>query len=149
MLKLNASFSKKVPAETDYSSKSYHASVEVELPDGLNDAQLKERIHSTFELVRASVETEIGTHSQAQPPQQPPANNAPRGNGNAGNGFRQGGQTHSDPASAKQLKYLLDLGRQCGLMPAELAAKAGAQSIDSLTRQQCSKLIDELGRKAA
>jgi len=144
MLKLNASFSKKVPAESDYSSKSYHASVEVELPDGLNDVQLKERIHSTFELVRASVETEIGAHSQAQQP----ANNAPRNDG-AGGGYRQGGQPHSDPASAKQLKYLLDLGRQCGLMPAELAAKAGAQSIDSLTRQQCSKLIDELGRKAA
>ena len=35
MLKLNASYSKKVPAGEEYSSQSYHASVEVELPDGL------------------------------------------------------------------------------------------------------------------
>ena len=35
MLKLNASYSKKVPAETEYSSQSYHASIEVEIPDGL------------------------------------------------------------------------------------------------------------------
>ena len=35
MLKLNASYSKKVPAEGEYTSQSYHASIEVELPDGL------------------------------------------------------------------------------------------------------------------
>ena len=35
MLKLNASYSKKVPADAEYSSQSFHASVEVELPDGL------------------------------------------------------------------------------------------------------------------
>ena len=34
MLKLNASYSKKVPAEGEYTSQSYHASIEVELPDG-------------------------------------------------------------------------------------------------------------------
>ena len=36
MLKLNASYSKKVPAGEEYSSQSYHTSVEVELPDGLS-----------------------------------------------------------------------------------------------------------------
>ena len=51
MLKLNASFSKKVPAEQEYSSKSFHASIEVELPDGLTPPQLQGRIHETFELV--------------------------------------------------------------------------------------------------
>ena len=60
MLKLNASFSKKVPAEQEYSSKSFHASIEIELPDGLTPAQLQGRIHETFELVRGSVESEIG-----------------------------------------------------------------------------------------
>ena len=40
MLKLNASYSKKVPAEEEYSSQSFHASVEVELPDGLTQDQL-------------------------------------------------------------------------------------------------------------
>ena len=34
MLKLNASYSKKVPAESEYSSQSYHCTIEVELPDG-------------------------------------------------------------------------------------------------------------------
>ena len=59
MLKLNASYSKKVPAEGEYSSQSYHASVEVELPDGLTPEQLQGRIHETFDLVRNSVEVEL------------------------------------------------------------------------------------------
>ena len=138
MLKLNASYSKKVPAEGEYSSKSYYASIEAELPDGLTESQLKERIHGTFELVRASVESEIGSQAprQAQPSNPPrhPQNNQ---------------QGHVDQASSKQLKYLLDLGRQYGMTPADLSARAGARNIDELTRQQCSKLIDELGRKAA
>ena len=41
MLKLNASYSKKVPAGEEYSSQSYHASVEIELPDGLTQDQLQ------------------------------------------------------------------------------------------------------------
>jgi hypothetical protein len=131
MLKLNASFSKKVPAEGDYSSKSYHASIESELPDGLTEPQLRERIHGAFELVRSAVEAELGAPA--------PRQGAPGG----------GSAAHVDCASAKQLKYLLDLGRLKGLTPAELAARAGARSVDGLTRQQCSKLIDELGRKAA
>ena len=41
MLKLNASYSKKIPAEGEYSSQSYHVSIEVELPDSLNQNQLQ------------------------------------------------------------------------------------------------------------
>ena len=59
MLKLNASYSKKVPAGEEYSSQSFHASVEVELPDGLTQDQLQARIHETFDLVRNSVEAEL------------------------------------------------------------------------------------------
>ena len=138
MLKLNASFMKKLPAESSYSSQSYHASIEVELPDGLSEPQLREKIHSTFALVRASVESEIvfAAAMQAQ-------------SGDASRRSQENAQRHVDPASLRQLRYLLDLGRQYGVTPAELAAKGGTRSVDELTRQQCSKLIDELGRKAA
>ena len=47
MLKLNASYSKKVPAEEEYSSKSFHASVEVELATGLNSIELQHIIHNS------------------------------------------------------------------------------------------------------
>ena len=59
MLKLNASYSKKVPADQEYSSQQYHASVEQELSDSLKPEELRQRIRDTFELVRQSVETEL------------------------------------------------------------------------------------------
>ena len=65
MLKLNASYSKKVPAEGEYSSQSYYASIEVELPDGLSSEQLNSKIHETFEMVRNSVEAEL--HGKENP----------------------------------------------------------------------------------
>ena len=83
MLKLNASYSKKVPADTEYSSQSFHASVEVELPDGLTQDQLNAKIHETFDLVRASVEAELNENfAQPQPALLPQENaaNAPQMN---------------------------------------------------------------------
>ena len=75
MLKLNAAYSKKVPADSQYSSQSYHCSIESELPDGLTPQQLQERIHNAFDLVRQSVEAEI--HNGAQVPQMPPQQQIP------------------------------------------------------------------------
>ncbi|MBQ9087237.1 MAG: hypothetical protein IJY46_00495 [Lentisphaeria bacterium] len=57
MLKLNASYSKKVPAEGEYTSQSYHASIEVELPDGLNSEQLNGKIHETFSAAFTATES--------------------------------------------------------------------------------------------
>ena len=84
MLKLNASYSKKVPAEGEYSSQQYHCQIEVELPDGLNPQQLQEKVHNVFDFVRNSVETELHSNAPAQQPVQtmqlpPPAQqNAPQ-----------------------------------------------------------------------
>ena len=67
MLKLTASYSKKVPLpEQQFSSQQYHASVEVELPDGLTPEQLEQRTRQTFTLVRESVERELLNGSQPQ-----------------------------------------------------------------------------------
>ena len=130
MLKLNASYSKKVPAEGEYSSQSYHASIEVELPDGLNQSQLQTRIHETFALVKESVEAELHGNVPSQ----------------------QGCSTHktahnqqvqgSTPASPKQIKFMLDLARNKGITPAQIAAQYGVASVDQLTKTQCSNIIN-------
>ena len=149
MLKLNASFSKKVPAEQEYSSKSFHASIEVELPDGLNQQQLQERIHSTFELVRSSVESEIaggnGVIPQAPPQQNGNGSFAPNGNGHT-NGNGSNGKKNG-PASEKQVKYLIDLVAFNGADIAVYLKRYGVSSAYDLTRDACSKLIDEIGKK--
>ena len=158
MLKLNASYSKKVPADTEYSSQSYHASVEVELPDGLTPEQLDARIHETFALVRDSVESELHGNTVQQPAQSAQTSNmqsqpglydnAPQNTAKNGYG-KKNGTTSDAPASPKQVKYLLDLARQYGVSPDQIKAKFNVPALESLTKTQCSRAIDELSGKAA
>ncbi len=139
MLKLNASYSKKVPAGEEYSSQSYHASVEVELPDGLSGEALQARIHETFDLVRNSVEAELHGNSPRNYGTYPASNRSE----NAPQGRRAGDRQNNGPASPKQLSYLLDLARQRGITPQQIAARFQVPDIQHLTRQQCSDQIDE------
>ena len=156
MLKLNASYSKKVPADTEYSSQSFHASIEVELPDGLTKEQLNAKIHETFDLVRESVEAELHGNAIAnQPALLPAENNAntPQGNSapqqNKTAYVKRNGTTSDAPASPKQVKYLLDLARQYNVSPEQIKAKFNVPSLESLSKTQCSRAIDELSGKAA
>ena len=138
MLKLNASYSKKVPAGEEYSSQSFHASVEVELPDGLTQDQLQSRIHETFDLVRNSVEAELHGNVPRNHEGYPVAEEhktAPQGN-------RAAGRQNDVPASSKQLSYLLDLARQRGVTPQQIAAQHGVPDIRQLSKRQCSELIN-------
>ena len=138
MLKLNASYSKKVPAGEEYSSQSFHASVEVELPDGLTQDQLQARIHETFDLVRNSVEAELHGNVPRNCEGYPVAEErktAPQGN-------RAAGRQNDVPASSKQLSYLLDLARQRGVTPQQIAAQHGVPDVRQLSKRQCSELIN-------
>ena len=131
MLKLNASYSKKVPAEGEYTSQSYHASIEVELPDGLSQMELQSRIHETFEMVRNSVEAELHGNTL----------NQQGGNGtvNTVNNNQQG----STPASPKQINYLLTLASRRGITPQQIAVQNNVANINQLTKKQCSTLIEQ------
>ena len=149
MLKLNATYSNKVPADTEYSSQSYHASVEVELPDGLTPEQLNSKIHETFALVRDSVEAELHGETinggQMTDVQQLPIQPAPQQNKPA---YSKKPATDS-PASPKQIKFLLDLARQSGYSIEQLKSRFNVPALESLTKTQCSRAIDELSGKAA
>lgn len=158
MLKLNASYSKKVPADSQYSSQSYHASVEVELPDGLSPEQLDAKIRETFALVRDSVENELHENAVQQPAQNPQTPNTqsqpglydtPPQNTSKPAYNKKNGTTSDAPASPKQVKYLLDLARQYGVSPDQIKAKFNVPALESLTKTQCSRAIDELSGKAA
>ena len=139
MLKLNASYSKKVPADGEYTSQSYHASIEVELPDGLSQEQLNDKIHATFAMVRESVEAELHGNpptKHGEYPAQGAANPAPQGNRSAGVG-------NAVPASPKQISYLLSLASRRGITPQQIAAQNNVANIDQLTKRQCSALIEQ------
>lgn len=134
MLKLNASFSKKVPADQDYSSKGYSATIEVELPDGLTQEQLQGRIHDTFALVEASVEAELqngatathATHTAPQTFHSPAPQKANKG----------------ESPSPKQLKYITDLVRESRYDISGFLHSHGLNTVYELSRKQCSQLID-------
>ena len=46
------------------------------------------------------------------------------------------------PASSKQLSYLLDLARQRGVTPQQIAAQHGVPDVRQLSKRQCSELIN-------
>jgi hypothetical protein len=141
MLKLNASYSKKVPAEQDFSSQQYHASVELELSDALKPEELQQRIHETFQLVRQSVETELnGKPVQLGVPEENAPAKSPR---------------KVEKASNKQIKFLTDLAMRCGYKLSDInryaAERFDVSGIYDLDRKQASLMIDDMAtvKKAA
>ena len=135
MLKLNAAYSKKVPAEGEYTSQSYHASIEVELPDGLSQEQLNDKIHATFAMVRESVEAELGENNVRKGAELPVQENATP--------VPQGNRSAAVPASPKQINYLLSLASRRGITPQQIAAQNNVANVDQLTKRQCSALIEQ------
>ena len=137
MLKLNASYSKKVPSDEPFSSQSYLACIEIELPTGQTTQELQNKIHDTFSLVKQAVEDEIaGATSQGASNKQTRPDTPSRA------------PVQDQTATNKQIQFLLKLGkeRQKGLP--ELNAMATtmfkAESIYQLTKRDASKLVDQL-----
>jgi hypothetical protein len=140
MLKLNASYSKKVPAEGEYTSQSYHASIEVELPDGLSQEQLNGKIHETFALVKESVEAELSEKIPARQGANTPQNTVEPNPQGYGTGVSQ---SREIPASPKQINYLLSLASRRGVTPQQIAAQNNVASVNQLSKKQCSALIEQ------
>ncbi|VGO11841.1 hypothetical protein PDESU_00388 [Pontiella desulfatans] len=138
MIKLNASYSKKVPADQEYSSRSFLACVEVELPTGATAQELQQKIHETFRLVEQSVEDEIAgkTANGSGKPQQ-------RSQGKPGD---------PGPASNKQISYILSLGKARNKPLAELNIEVGrlygVESVYQLTKPDASRFVDVLKQAA-
>ena len=160
MLKLKASFAKKVPAESEYSSQSYHCEIECEIPEGLSAQQLNEKVHGTFEFVRSSVESELAgqapRNAAVQPVQNVPVQQAyaqqPVQN-SYGRGYSRGGQQRQQGAnslaSPKQISYLLTLITRTGGTVSDILQRYRIQRIDQLPSKSCSELIQELKDQAA
>ena len=138
MIKLNASYSKKVPAEQDYSSKSFLACIEVELPANATTQELRTQIHDTFELVKQAVEAEIAGQATAGSDRK-----------------QQRSQGHAEApakASNKQIKFILDLGKAREKTLPDLNAEAarlyGVETIYDLSRPDASQFVDVLKQAA-
>jgi len=136
MLKLNASYSKKVPAGEQFTSQSYHCSVEVELSDAATPEQLQAKIHDTFALVRDAVESELHGKPAAKPESA------------AQTAKPELTKPDAAKASNRQVKYLLDLAKGQGLTLSGLNARVQdrfkVETVYDLARKDASRLVDEL-----
>ena len=137
MLKLIAAFNKKIPvAGEQFSSQSYHCSVEVELSDAATPEQLQVKIHDTFALVRDAVESELHGKPAAKP--EPAAQTAKP----------EPAKPDNTKASNRQVKFILDLAKGKGLTLSALNARVQdrfkVETVYELARKDASKLVDEL-----
>ena len=136
MLKLSASYPKKLPTAEQFSSQTYHCSVEVELSDAATPEQLQAKIHDTFALVRDAVESELHGKPAAKPESA------------AQTGKPEPAKPDTSKASNKQVKYLLDLAKGKGLTLTALNARVldrfKVETVYDLGRKDASKLVDEL-----
>ena len=137
MLKLIAAFNKKIPvAGEQFSSQSYHCSVEVELSDAATPEQLQAKIHDTFALVRDAVESEL----HGKPAVKPETATQPA--------KAELAKPDNTKASNRQVKFILDLAKGKGLTLSALNARVQdrfkVETVYELARKDASKLVDEL-----
>ncbi len=152
MLKLNASYSKKVPAESEYSSQSYHCTIEVELPDGLTGQQLQDKVHEVFDFVRNSVEAELHGNASVQqtPAQQPVQRQQPaQQQGYQQNQNSRQYRSTAASASPRQVNYLLSLAKRAGWTIQQILQRCNVQSVEAIPSKVCSQLIQEFSGVAA
>ena len=164
MLKLNQSYSKKVPATGEYTSQSYHCQIEVELPDGLSEQELREKAHKVFDFVRNSVEAELHNNAPAQQPVQQqyydPQQSYPQPQQAPQQQYQQPAQQYQQnqgkqhrngnaAASAKQVNYLLSLAKRAGWTIQQILQRCNVQAVEQIPSKLCSQLIQEFSGNAA
>jgi hypothetical protein len=145
MIKIVASHSMKVPAEGEYSSKSFHVGLEAEIAETAGGEGILAKTHELFALAKTAVNNELNGKVQ-----QPARETIPQGNsqGDAirspGNG---GGVGNGDSPSSKQLNFLLSLARKNGglqKLQEVLLSEYGVAEMNRLTKRQCSELIERM-----
>ena len=157
MIKINISFSKKVPGEEQFSSLSFHGSLEKELSDGLDANQIQQAFHNSYELLEKTIEQEIenykGSAQRAvKVPSTPGKTFSPAAPQTVAAPSVSPAQ-NSNVASQKQITFLNRLGAENGLSQQQIDQWAkdtfGVANIWQLTRKDASSLIEQLQKQKA
>ena len=171
MLKINISFSKKIPGPEQYSSLSFHGSMERELSDGLSGQQIQDAFAKSYALLETTVENEIvrycgGEHvpPQAAPAPEPPPQ--PRPAPRPSSKSQQQPQAHhrgnyqqrpqgqgASMITESQLKFLNRLAAERGFtqqqIRAEISQRFHIERMEQLSKQEASHFIEELSQRRA
>ena len=159
MLKINISFSKKIPGPEQYSSLSFHGSMERELSDGLSGQQIQEAFAKSYALLETTVENEISRYCgepvhQAPPAPPPPPQQVPRAQPQAQHrGNSQRPQQGASMVTESQLKFLNRLAAERGMtqqqMRADLVQRFNIERVEKLSKQEASRYIEEISQRRA
>lgn len=172
MLKVNVGMSRKL--SKDYNSTGFSVNLDGEIPVGLDDPEaVVEKIKEFYDLAEESLaqqveryEGESAIASRDEPPrapvQEPTAandrngqsstgyrtGNGSTGNGRTGNGDRQT-QAPAQPATNKQIQFLLNLGKREGLTTPQLENRVASilgreTGLYDLTKQEAGAVLDSL-----
>lgn len=156
MLKAIVSHSKKVPVPgQQYSSQSYHLSLETEISDGLSVDRIQQKIHDTFELVKTAVEQELQSdHRPKEVAKQPPPPATASSKPATGSSPPVQSAQQAKPAAGKnlatnaQIKYICDMSQRKGLdinfINDVVRKEYGVESLYALNKQQASAIVDRL-----
>lgn len=147
MLKAVLSYSKKIPVPgQEFSSQSYHLSLEAELANSVaqNEIEIRKKLHEHFVLVKTCVEDELQN-----------GKGETAGSVN-GVGVHANGNNSGKKISNAQAKFALDLARKVGLSTqglTQLVKKEfgvnGLYELNGGKGGQASLLIDMLKARAA
>jgi hypothetical protein len=138
MIKLSTAFMKKVPVRgQEFSSQSFHASIELELSDALTPEQIGEKIHRTGEFLRNAVDRELESGAAAD-----------AGTGATAFAGSQTQQGNERKASNRQVKFITDLAAERKIpisdLNADIRKRFGVPGMYDLTSKQASVLLDEM-----
>ena len=162
MLKVNVGLSRKV--SKDYQSTGFSVNLEAEITAPVSDPEaVIEQVKEVFDLAEAALDAEIersqGTTALASHDEEPKAARTSSGNGRnaaADSGQRNAaanGNRKDEPATNKQVQYLLSIGKRMRLSTAalenEIEQILGQQvGLYDLTKKQAGVVIDSLSAPA-
>ncbi len=146
MIKINISFSKKVPVPgQQYSSLSFHGSLERELSDGLSGKDIQNEFQKGYILLEQTVEDEINRY-----------NGVEQASANVPSYTNQPAKPVAPPpppkqevmATAKQLNYINRRGAELSLTQQQVLGHlmnfTGLDKLEYLTKKDASSFIDYL-----
>ncbi len=137
MIKLHASVARKFPGESQFTSRQYHAAIEVEVADEIaNDGpKLQDRLRALWRDLERAVEMQIAESNTNGAPssEQPSSESSPNG---------------QDRASSKQVNYLQLLARRAkgwGLPELQkyVKTRVGDVGLYEMSKQDASMLREE------
>ncbi len=148
MIKIVASHSMKVPADQEFSSKSFHVGLEAEVADSLDNDGILGKTRELFALARAAVVRELNGKTPAVNPGT--NGTTPRytpGNNGYGNNGGTNGNGNGSLASPKQLQFVVGLAKKNGgikKLQDYIRENFGLDDLKLLNKKQASIIIETL-----